>query len=316
MMIVEEITEVGIPLLELTIEDAQSLKVLKALASETRLAILKLLCDGPHNVSEIASALELPISTANLHLGILEEAGLLIIDIRPGTRGMQKVCAKAYSSITLPIRKTDASIFRSTTVSMPIGAYTDCEITPTCGLCSDTAIIGHLDRSASFYEPNRIHAQRLWFHHGYVEYRFPHRLPPQTTPSSLQLSFEACSEAPMHHYNWPSDISVWINGVEIGMWTSPADFGGERGLLTPEWMAIDSSQYGLLKVWRVDTNGTFIDGNRISSVKLEDLGLLHREFVNVRIGVKPDAHHVGGINIFGRSFGNYPQDIVMNIHYV
>lgn len=311
----DDAVEISMPLLELNMEDAQSLKVLKALASETRLAILKLLCDGPHNVSEISTALGLPISTANLHLNVLEEAGLLIVDLRPATRGMQKICAKAYSSITMPIRKTDASVFRSSTISMPIGAYTDCAVTPTCGLCSDTAIIGHLDRTSSFYEPNRIYAQRLWFHHGFVEYRFPHRLPPQTTPSSLQLSFEACSEAPMHHYNWPSDISVWINGVEIGIWTSPADFGGERGLLTPEWTAVDGSQYGLLKVWRVDRNGTYIDGDKISDVAIDALDLGMREFVNVRIGVKPDARHVGGINIFGRSFGNYPQDIVMNVHY-
>jgi len=310
-----DVSGVDMPLLELNMGDAQSIKVLKALASETRLGILKLLCDGPHNVSEIASALHLPISTANLHLNILEEAGLLIVDVRPGIRGMQKVCARAYTSITMPIRKTDASVFRSTSVSMPIGAYTDCEITPTCGLCSDTGIIGHLDRIASFYEPNRIHAQRLWFHQGFVEYRFPHRLPPQTTPSSLQLSFEACSEAPMHHYNWPSDISVWINGLELGFWTSPADFGGERGLLTPEWAALDGSQYGLLKVWRIDRTGTSIDGSKISDVDIQALRLTEREYVNVRIGVKADAHHVGGINIFGRGYGNYPQDIVMNIHY-
>ena len=311
----EDTTAIIMPLLELNLGDAQTLKVLKALASEKRLGILKLLCDGPINVSEIATALEIPISTANLHLNILEEAGLLIVDIRPASRGMQKVCAGAYASITMPIRKTDASVFRSTNVSMPIGAYNDCEITPTCGLCSDTGVIGHLDRVASFYEPNRIHAQRLWFHQGFVEYRFPHRLPPQTTPSSLQLSFEACSEAPMHHYNWPSDISVWINGLELGFWTSPADFGGERGFLTPEWAAIDGSQYGLLKVWRVDTNGTFIDGNKISDVDIEALRLAERDFVSVRIGVKADAHHVGGINIFGRGYGNYPQDIVMNINY-
>ena len=312
---VEDQSPHDIPRLELSIDDDQSLKVLKALASETRLGILNTLCEGPRNVSEIAKALDLPISTANLHLNILEEAGLLIVDLLPGTRGIQKLCAKAYSSVTLPIRKSDASAYRSTTVSMPIGAFTDCEVAPTCGLCTDTGIIGHLDQPASFYEPNRIHAQRLWFRHGYVEYRFPHRLPPQTTPSNLQLSFEACSEAPLHHYNWPSDISVWINGEEIGSWTSPADFGGERGALTPDWMNIDGSQYGLLKVWRVDRNGTFIDGSKISDVSIEGLQLAQRPYVTVRIGVKPDARHVGGINIFGHGFGNYPQDIVMNIQY-
>jgi len=75
----------------------------------------------------------------------------------------------------------------------------------------------------------------------------------------------------MDHYDWPSDITVWINGVEIGSWTNPADFGGERGILTPEWANIDSSQYGLLKVWRVDNIGTFINGIEVSSVCVSQL---------------------------------------------
>jgi predicted transcriptional regulator len=31
--------------------------------------------------------------------------------------------------------------------------------------------------------------------------------------------------------------------------------------------------------------------------------------------VKDDAKHIGGINIFGRQFGNYPQDIVMRLRF-
>ena len=306
----------NMPVLELDINDEQAIKVFKALASEPRLRILTFLGSGPHNVSEIAEGLGLPLSTTNLHLNALEEAGLLFTDWRPGTRGTQKVCSKAYSTITIPFRGSDSYIHRSMDVSMPVGAFADCQIAPTCGLHSETNIIGYLDRPAAFYEPERIHAQRLWFHHGFVEYRFPNRLPPQTIPESLHLSFEACSEAVTHHYNWPSDITVTINGVELGVWTSPADFGGERGVLTPNWVSVDSSQYGLLKVWRVDNMGTFLDGAKISNVCLADLNITENQFIAVKIGVKPDARHVGGINIFGKKYGNHAQDIVLNIHYL
>ncbi|QPC82026.1 helix-turn-helix domain-containing protein [Phototrophicus methaneseepsis] len=306
----------NMPVLELDTDDEQAMKVFKALASETRLRILKFLGSGPHNVSTIAEELDLPLSTANLHLSVLEDAGLLFTDWRPGTRGTQKVCARAFSTITVPFRSTDSHIYRTMDVSMPIGAYADCQVAPTCGLHSETNIISYLDRPSAFYEPEHIYAQRLWFHHGYVEYRFPNRMPPQTTPESLHLSFEACSEAVTHHYNWPSDISVWINGVELGVWTSPADFGGERGMLTPEWVNVDSSQYGLLKVWRVDNMGTFIDGTQVSDVSLSELYVTENDFISVRIGVRPDARHVGGINIFGKKYGNHPQDIVLTIHYV
>jgi predicted transcriptional regulator len=33
----------------------------------------------------------------------------------------------------------------------------------------------------------------------------------------------------------------------------------------------------------------------------------------VRVGVKEDARHPGGINIFGNGFGNHSQDIVLRL---
>ncbi|MDX1524107.1 MAG: transcriptional regulator, partial [Anaerolineae bacterium] len=193
--------------------------------------------------------------------------------------------------------------------------YVDFQVTPTCGLNSERGIIGLFDDPASFYEPDHIQAQLLWFHYGYVEYRFPNRLPPRAVPGTLRLSLEICSEAPMHHDDWPSDITVWINGIEIGTWTSPADFGGKRGVLTPEWWATRNTQYGLLKMWQVKTEGSYIDGVKISAIRLEDLKITDHDFISVRIGVKPEAANLGGINIFGRHFGNYPQDIVLRLDY-
>jgi len=35
----------------------------------------------------------------------------------------------------------------------------------------------------------------------------------------------------------------------------------------------------------------------------------------VKIGIKEDAAHKGGINIFGDGFGDYPQDIVLKLSY-
>lgn len=54
---------------------------------------------------------------------------------------------------------------------------------------------------------------------------------------------------------------------------------------------------------------------RISDVLLSELDLPAQNYISIKIEVKSDASNVGGINIFGRSFGNYPQDIVMNIRY-
>lgn len=295
--------------------DPRATNVLKALASEPRQRILDLLNDQVRNVSEIAEALGMPLSTANLHINSLEEAGLLLAELRPATRGIQKVCARAYDAILIQMPQSSSLHQDATEMSTAIGGFVDCQVTPTCGLASESGIIGLFDDPASFYEAGRLQAQLLWFHHGYVEYRFPNRLPTQKTLDSLHLSLEVCSEAPLHHPDWLSDITVWVNLVEIGSWTSPADFGGLRGILTPEWWQSYNSQFGLLKVWQVNGEGSFVDGLKVSDVRLPDLNIADQPYISVRIGVKPDARHVGGINIFGSRFGNYPQDIILSLRY-
>jgi predicted transcriptional regulator len=106
-----------------------------------------------------------------------------------------------------------------------------------------------------------------------------------------------------------------MNQVEVGTWTSPGDFGGERGNLTPAWWEEWNSQYGLLKVWKVTPDGSFVDGVQVSSVTVDALNIGSGGFIAVRIGIKENAARIGGVNIFGRHFGNYPQDIVMRLRF-
>ena len=48
---------------------------------------------------------------------------------------------------------------------------------------------------------------------------------------------------------------------------------------------------------------------------IDDLKLGEKPFVDLKIGVKDDAEHVGGMNLFGKNFGDYNQAIVMTIKY-
>ena len=305
-------------ILELLADDhnLQNLEaVTKALGSETRLDILRFLSAHTCTVLEIAEALNLPASTATLHINVLEKAGLIETDLQPATRGLQKVCARVYDRIVIQLPADTEREETTVEVSMPIGAFVNIDVMPTCGLLGELGIIGHLDDPGAFYEPERIHAQLLWFRRGYVEYRFPNRLPRNVLLNDIEVSFEVCSEAPLHHADWPSDITVSIGDVEIGTWTSPADFGGERGALTPDWWDTQNSQYGLLKVWKVTSNGSYVDGMRISKITLDHLTLRSGDPIPVRIGIKDGAANVGGMNLFGSKFGNYPQDIVLRQHF-
>ena len=298
-------------------DDDGAIDIAKALGSEPRMQLLAFLGTQVANASEIAERLAMPLSTATMHLNVLEEAGLVKSETVSATRGIQKIKSRVYDTVIFHLPARERFTERETsTWELPISAFTDLEIASPCGLVSDIGIIGNLDDPASFYEADRVKAQLVWFHHGYLEYRFPYRSDLPKSPKSLQLRVEVCSEAPTHHLDWPSDIFVEINGVMIGEWTSPADFGGESGTFTPKWWDLWSTQYGLLKTWRVDKEGTWIDGTPLSSVTIDQIMAdATPPYLQVRIGVRSDARNVGGINLFGSHFGNHPQDIVLQLNF-
>ena len=300
----------------LVIDPCERLDLIKGLASEVRISILRLLRNrGDLNVNEIAEGLSLPQSTVSSNLQILEDAGLITTVSKKARKGSQKVCSFAFTEILVAFDKAETQ--RSANeieVSMPIGLYTYAEVTGPCGLCSDTSVIGMLDFPDAFLEPDRMKAGLLWFTHGHIEYQFPNNAKLRNLqPKGLEFAIELSSEVPGTSEDWPSDIFLEINDVKVGTWTSPGDFGDKRGLYTPEWWKLKGSQYGMLKNWRVTSEGSFVDGMRVSDVTLDDLKLNEHRSIRMRIGVHEGSDHPGGINIFGRGFGNYDQDIIMRI---
>jgi predicted transcriptional regulator len=300
----------------LLVEGDEVLPVVKALASETRQALLGLLTDQVLNVSELAAAMNMPHSTVSFNVNQLQAVGLVSVEVEPGTRGTQKLCAKRYDEVH--IRLPGAAVASEQNVMsivMPIGSYRHVEAKASCGLVSEHKIIGMFDDPRSFFEPEHVHAQLLWFAEGYIEYAFPNNLPYGCHAKSLELSLEMCSEAPGFNPEWPSDVTLWINDVEVGTWTCPGDFGGKAATLTPAWWQTDRTTHGLLKQWSVNERGAMIDGMVLSPVAIDQLALAQSNHIKVRLGVKDDARHRGGLNLFGRKFGNYPQDIVMRVAF-
>ena len=289
--------------------------VAKALGSDKRLSILNFIGTELCSVLEIAEALQLPISTATQHINLLEKANLIKSELQPATRGLRRMCKRNFDQFIFQLPVDFNNKEDNIEISMPVGSFSNIEVYPTCGILGEIGIIGQLDDPASFFEPDRIYAQMLWFHHGFVQYRFPNRIPPNITMNTIEVSFEACSAAPLHNNEWPSDITVWINNVEVGTWTSPASYGGNRGLLTPEWWGTQNTQYGQHKVWQVTLDGSYIDGLRCSGVSIDDLKLNQGNAIEVKVGIKEDSHNKGGISLFGHGFGNYPQDIIIKARY-
>ncbi len=287
----------------------------KALSSEVRLEILKLLIEHSANISEIAAAMGLPASSAALHVKVLEEAGMISLVERPGVRGAQKVCGVAFEDIYFDAfrHKTDHGDVKVLQFPMPIGNYFDCEISGNCGIISEKGYLGVEDFVSSFYCHDRHEAQLLWFNTGHLEYRFPTYLMKNAVIREVAFSFEICSEAPGYQNDWPSDITVWVNGQEVDIIHSKGDFGGRRGRLNPEWWGDSMTQYGEYKTIKVNQLGCYENDVKCSEKNLDTLCLREGNYISFKLGVRPDAAHVGGMNLFGEKFGDYAQGLVMNV---
>ncbi|WP_068116538.1 ArsR/SmtB family transcription factor [Tropicimonas marinistellae] len=299
--------------LTITPDDGQD--VLKALSAPARLSILKLLHEsGPLNVNDIADGVGLPQSSTSTHVNALESAGLIRTEAQRARKGSQKVCHSAYDEIVLSFEGPKTREEDVIEVAMPVGLYSAFDVVAPCGMCSAEGIVGFLDSPDTFLSPDRMRAELLWFTVGYVEYQFPNnaRIAGRDI-LELELVLELSSEVPGTSSDWPSDITISINGTPVVTWTAPGDFGDRRGKFTPTWWKLAGSQYGHLKSFRITADGTFLDGVKVSDTGLQDVELEEHRSIRVRFAVPENAEHPGGLNIFGRSFGNYDQDILLRL---
>ncbi|QHT59180.1 ArsR family transcriptional regulator [Paenibacillus lycopersici] len=287
------------------------LPLYEALASDVRLHILELLSGQPMNVKELAAALGLSSAIVTMHTKKLEKGGLIQTKLVRKGGGTHKICSLAVSRIELDLPQAGSGKRECQEVAVPVGHYTGFEVYPPCGLATTERIIGQFDDPRYFMEPERMHAQILWFGRGYVEYRIPNYVLPGQTLEEIEISFEIGSEYPGVRADWPSDIHFYLNDTPLGYWTSPGDSGEGRGRLTPAWWTVN--QYGWLKVIRITNGGTFIDGQRLSGVTPQDIVMARNDW-QLRLAVPGDAGHVGGLTVYGEGFGNYNQSILFRTY--
>lgn len=286
----------------------KSLIVYQALASDVRLKILRLLSETPLNIRNLAKQLDISSAITTQHVQKLLDAGLIRCETKPARHGRQKICYFEIDYLAIDIPKAKAPLRTFHEFSLPVGHYTSIHAEPTCGLATKVHRIGHFDDIRSFLHPERVDADILWFGKGYVEYTMPLYLTPGKKLDEILISCEIGSEYPMSRNDWPSEISFYINQVRIGECISPGDFSDHRGTYTPEWWDDNLNQYGILKMISIRQDGSYIDGIRASDISLSSLNLSDRQFT-FRMAVEDDARHIGGLTVFGKGFGDYPQDI-------
>lgn len=292
----------------------QSLIVYEALASAVRLKIIDLLQQEEKHVKQLAEELGLSNAITSIHVNKLQKAGLISCRSRRIGQATYKFCSLSAHHLQINLSSTGGTSRKLIEIAVPVGHYTDVQAVPTCGLATREQLIGQYDDARYFLDPQRVLAGILWFSQGYVEYKIPNYLFQNQQLSEVEIAMEISSEAPRTKERWPSDIRFYMNGTCLGKWTSPGDFGDRPGRFTPAWWPPDVNQYGLLKVLRIHSGGTFIDGQRISELRIQDLEWGTGSWT-FRISAEDTPHHRGGLTLFGRGFGNYDQDLLFRIYY-
>lgn len=303
--------------MDLNLDSDEALNVYKALASDTRIDILKILIQNSSTVSELSKILGYSKAIISRYLKILENAHLIKCNrqYESDMDGRKRIYQIAVDHIDIEFPKKVYLPFKKITEEIRLGYYSDFSVEPTCGLASATDHIGEIDDPRAFASNERIEASLLWLSRGYVEYIIPNALEENFHPELVEFSLELSSEFPGSNNNWPSDISLFINDVKVAVITVPGNFSDVRGKYTPAWWPDLLSQYGLLKTIRINHDDTSINGIKVSDATLDDLELTKSHFIKLRLEVEESSKNVGGLTIFGDSFGNHPQNIMYNLYY-
>ncbi len=267
------------------------------------------------NIGELSQALGLTQPSVTKHVQILEEAGVVISDYVPAPQGMQKRCRRVFERLLLDLEPKASDDETYAEVELPIGMYTDVLVKPTCGLATRDKFVGLIDSPLAFFLPERAQAELLWSSGGWIEYAFPNTLPLTARVKSMEIAMEVGSEYPGYKNDHPSDISIWVNGFEVGTFRSQGDFGGTRGHLNPSWYPDNMNQWGVLKTITIDDQGAFVDGQPMSDVTVGQLNIRPWEVCRIRIGNSPDAKFEGGFTLFGRGFGNYEMGLLLRLKH-
>lgn len=290
--------------------------IVQALGAKVRRKIMCLLRSSCYSVAELAKQLDLPISTVSFHLNILRKAGFISVTTKKNTRGNAKIIARQIDNFSLSFNTDNQSHYsRQFSQEIPLGSFTDACVTAGCGMASENGIIVADDMPGAFFSPERREAQIIWFSKGYIEYRLPNYMLKDKKVNAVVLSMELCSEAPNYRNDWESDITFWINGTEVATYLSPGDFGGKRGRLNPDWWSDYSTQFGNMKTLRITQDGVFLDETRTDWRTIDKLKLQQGDYITFRIGIKEDAKHQGGLNLFGEKFGDFSQGLLYMVDY-
>ena len=297
---------------------SEGLEIFRTLGSEVRMNIVELLARNEKmNMNEIASSLGLTNGALTTHIKMLEECGLIRCSTEHSGRGLQKMCSLNVDQILLnvfpAVEERTTKVYET---EIRVGHYSDYKVTAGCGLIGPERMIGNKDDPRAFAYPERVEAEMLWLHDGYVEFRIPNLLPEGQRIVQLTLSFEISSADHGGNNDRLSRIRFSLNGREMGEWVSVRASDSSRGIYTPSWWNGSERQHGFLKMLVINDMGVFLDGKCI--LETDNNGKYLDSFgeMKFRIESHPEEGLEGGLALYGKGFGNFRQNILARVHYM
>ena len=313
---------------EMYIEGSHVAPVVKALSSDARLKILSLLSDGDMNVQAIAAALGLSKTAALAHVNVLEQAGFITSKYHSGSAGSQRICHKEYDRLVFDFdpQKSEADEETYYESEIPVGNYFGFDAWAPCGLATHNRIIRKWDDPTSFFSVERVEASLVWTAFGYLEYHIP--LDPlfigrRITKIKMVMEIAAHQMVQTHKAlclppdisaeqitDDISDVTFWVNGVEIGTHTVYVGTEREEAVYTPTWWRTQPYHGEPVHI-SINDGGCFINRERTYDMTATQLLSLQDRFFTLRLGIKKDAAHMNGIMLFGRNFGKYNHGLLV-----
>ena len=65
----------------------------------------------------------------------------------------------------------------------------------------------------------------------------------------------------------------------------------------------------------INNDGTFINGEKVTNVTLKEINPTKFMDLKFKLGIKENARFAGGLNLFGKKFGDYNQGLSLIIDY-
>lgn len=290
----------------------EGLPVFKALGSSTRVAIMELLIEkGPMRMTAIAQQLGITGGALTSHVKELTDAGLIYIETTGGKHGLQKICHAYDRRILVEAAPMglEQQIYQH---DLPVGGFAHSDVTGASGLARREGPLEPQNSPEAFASSDRERAGLVWFSEGSLVYRLATPLEKGDKALELNISLELASFAPDSTGKTGADVTLAINDTPVATWAVALGRTGDRN--PHSWWQPGWPQHGHLCLVSINSEGTYVDGKRVSAVKATNLALEEGD-IRIAVSSKPRGRRSGGLMIFGRDFGHHEQDINTLLKY-